>query len=35
VERRSLAHPTRQYVERRQVIDYGTYVRYRKKLHMH
>ena len=34
-ERRSLAFSTRRYIERRHVIDYGTYVRYRKKLHMH
>ena len=34
-ERRSLALATRSYIERRRVIDYGTYVRYRKKLHMH
>ncbi|MFO7697726.1 MAG: hydroxymethylglutaryl-CoA synthase, partial [Anaerolineae bacterium] len=34
-ERRSLAPYTRVYVERRKEIDYGTYVRYRKKLHMH
>jgi hydroxymethylglutaryl-CoA synthase len=34
-ERRDRAPRTRVYVERRKVIDYGTYVRYRKKLHMH
>jgi hydroxymethylglutaryl-CoA synthase len=34
-ERRSRAPYTRTYVERRKRIDYGTYVRYRKKLHMH
>jgi hydroxymethylglutaryl-CoA synthase len=34
-ERRSRAPYTRTYVERRKGIDYGTYVRYRKKLHMH
>ena len=34
-ERREQAPRTRAYVERRKVIDYGTYVRYRKKLHMH
>jgi len=34
-ERRHLAPPTSAYVERRKLIDYGTYVRYRKKLHMH
>jgi hydroxymethylglutaryl-CoA synthase len=33
--RRDRAPHTRAYVERRKVIDYGTYVRYRKKLHMH
>jgi hydroxymethylglutaryl-CoA synthase len=33
--RRDLAPRTRVYVERRKPIDYGTYVRYRKKLHMH
>jgi len=26
---------TRAYIERRREIDYGLYVRYRKKLHMH
>jgi hydroxymethylglutaryl-CoA synthase len=34
-ERRDLAPHTRAYVERRKTIDYGTYVRYRRKLHMH
>lgn len=34
-ERRARAPFTRTYVERRKAIDYGTYVRYRKKLHMH
>jgi hydroxymethylglutaryl-CoA synthase len=34
-ERREQAPRTRVYVERRTEIDYGTYVRYRKKLHMH
>lgn len=34
-ERRDRAPRTRVYVERRKPIDYGTYVRYRKKLHMH
>ncbi|MFN2226153.1 MAG: hydroxymethylglutaryl-CoA synthase [Anaerolineae bacterium] len=34
-ERRARAPYTRTYVERRKAIDYGTYVRYRKKLHMH
>ena len=34
-ERRGRAAPTRAYVERRTSIDYGIYVRYRKKLHMH
>jgi hydroxymethylglutaryl-CoA synthase len=33
-ERRQLAPRTQAYVERRRPIDYGTYVRYRKKLHM-
>ncbi len=35
VERRDRAPRTRVYLERRKTIDYGTYVRYRKKLHMH
>jgi hydroxymethylglutaryl-CoA synthase len=35
VERRDRALCTQVYVERRKTIDYGTYVRYRKKLHMH
>ncbi|MGD2205753.1 MAG: hydroxymethylglutaryl-CoA synthase [Anaerolineae bacterium] len=34
-ERRDRAPRTRVYVDRRKEIDYGTYVRYRKKLHMH
>jgi hydroxymethylglutaryl-CoA synthase len=34
-ERRNRAPWTKAYVERRKEIDYGTYVRYRKKLHMH
>ncbi|MGD8466309.1 MAG: hydroxymethylglutaryl-CoA synthase [Anaerolineae bacterium] len=34
-ERRDRAPRTMAYVNRRKVIDYGTYVRYRKKLHMH
>ncbi len=34
-ERRGRAPYTRAYVQRRKPIDYGTYVRYRKKLHMH
>jgi hydroxymethylglutaryl-CoA synthase len=34
-ECRDRAPRTRAYVERRKAIDYGTYVRYRKKLHMH
>jgi hydroxymethylglutaryl-CoA synthase len=34
-ERRARAPYTRAYVDRRKPIDYGTYVRYRKKLHMH
>jgi hydroxymethylglutaryl-CoA synthase len=34
-ERRDLAPRTQAYLERRKAIDYGTYVRYRKKLHMH
>jgi hydroxymethylglutaryl-CoA synthase len=33
--RRDRALRTQVYVERRKAIDYGTYVRYRKKLHMH
>ena len=35
VERRDRAPRTQVYVERRKMIDYGTYVRYRRKLHMH
>lgn len=34
-ERRDRAPRTNVYIERRKAIDYGTYVRYRKKLHMH
>jgi hydroxymethylglutaryl-CoA synthase len=34
VERRDLAPRTERYLERRQLIDYGTYVRYRRKLVM-
>jgi hydroxymethylglutaryl-CoA synthase len=34
-ERRNRAPSTAIYVQRRKMIDYGTYVRYRKKLHMH
>jgi hydroxymethylglutaryl-CoA synthase len=34
-ERRDGAPPTQAYVRRRKAIDYGTYVRYRRKLHMH
>jgi hydroxymethylglutaryl-CoA synthase len=34
-DRRGLAPSTRAYIERRKEIDYGTYVRYRKMLHMH
>ena len=34
-DRRSRAPYTQAYVARRKEIDYGTYVRYRKKLHMH
>jgi hydroxymethylglutaryl-CoA synthase len=32
---RDRAPRTQVYIERRKEIDYGTYVRYRKKLHMH
>jgi hydroxymethylglutaryl-CoA synthase len=32
---RDRAPRTKVYIERRKAIDYGTYVRYRKKLHMH
>jgi hydroxymethylglutaryl-CoA synthase len=35
LERRDRAPHTQAYVERRKEIDYGTYVRYRRKLHMH
>ena len=34
-ECRDRAPRTEAYVARRKAIDYGTYVRYRKKLHMH
>ncbi|MFC2036954.1 hydroxymethylglutaryl-CoA synthase [Chloroflexota bacterium] len=34
-ERQDRAPSTKAYVARRKAIDYGTYVRYRKKLHMH
>jgi len=34
-ERCSKARLTSQYIARRQEIDYATYVRYRRKLHMH
>jgi hydroxymethylglutaryl-CoA synthase len=34
-ERRDRAPSTQTYVQRRKAIDYGLYVRYRKKLHMH
>jgi len=34
-ERRDRAPGTQVYVQRRKPIDYGTYVRYRGKLHMH
>ena len=34
-ERRDRAPRTTVYIERRKEIDYGTYVRYRRKLHMH
>jgi hydroxymethylglutaryl-CoA synthase len=33
--RPDLAPRTAAYVQRRKAIDYGIYVRYRKKLHMH
>jgi len=32
---RGLAPMTRDYISRRREIDYGLYVRYREKLHMH
>ena len=35
VERRGRAPGTRDYINRRKEIDYGTYVRYRRKLHTH
>jgi len=34
-ERRHKAPSTRDYIARRKAIDYGIYVRYRNKLHMH
>jgi hydroxymethylglutaryl-CoA synthase len=34
-ERRERAYLTREYISRRKPIDYGLYVRYRRKLHMH
>jgi hydroxymethylglutaryl-CoA synthase len=34
-EKRCAARLTAQYVAQRQEIDYATYVRYRRKLHMH
>ncbi|MGC8826796.1 MAG: hydroxymethylglutaryl-CoA synthase [Anaerolineae bacterium] len=34
-ERRERAYFTREYISRRKSIDYGLYVRYRRKLHMH
>jgi hydroxymethylglutaryl-CoA synthase len=34
-ERRNGAPATQAYVQRRKAIDYGAYVRYRRKLHMH
>ena len=34
-QRRDRAPRTQSYVARRQAIDYGTYVRFRKKLHTH
>lgn len=33
--RRERAYFTREYISRRKPIDYGLYVRYRRKLHMH
>jgi hydroxymethylglutaryl-CoA synthase len=35
VRRQDLARKTAEYIARRQPIDYGTYVRYRKKLYAH
>jgi hydroxymethylglutaryl-CoA synthase len=35
VDGRDRAPRTQVYIDRRKEIDYGTYVRYRKKLHMH
>ena len=34
-DRRHKAPSTRDYIARRKSIDYGLYVRYRNKLHMH
>jgi hydroxymethylglutaryl-CoA synthase len=34
-QRQGLAPKTQDYVQRRELISYGTYVRYRKKLHTH
>jgi hydroxymethylglutaryl-CoA synthase len=34
-KRRDRAPKTQAYIDRRQAIDYGLYVRYRKKLHLH
>ncbi|MGQ9518432.1 MAG: 3-oxoacyl-[acyl-carrier-protein] synthase III C-terminal domain-containing protein, partial [Anaerolineae bacterium] len=34
-ERRERAYFTLDYIRRRKAIDYGLYVRYRRKLHMH
>ena len=34
-KRRNLAPFTRQYIQRRKEVDYGLYVRYRRKLEMH
>jgi len=34
-EKRNRARLTAQYIARRQEVDYATYVRYRRKLHMH
>jgi len=34
-ERRHRAPATQDYIDRRKEVDYGIYVRYRKKLHMH
>jgi hydroxymethylglutaryl-CoA synthase len=35
LHRRDLAPKTEAYIRRREAIDYGLYVRYRKKLHLH